>query len=136
MAVTANQLLIIKDPEHLGAYPVLAAKHLYKGAMSFTTAAGLLSDVIAAGVNVFAGINSAEYDNSGGASGDITAETWTEGDWLGTGSGFTQATVGAVMYATDNYTITTTSTNNTKIGRCVAYVSSTQVYVALDVVQT
>jgi len=50
-----------------------------------------------------------------------------------TGSSFTQAIAGDLIYATDNFVITATSTNASRIGRAVNFVSATQMDVMIDV---
>lgn len=136
MAVTANQLIQGQDMHGKISGKVLAAKHLYQGCLAFIVpASGFVTDVIAAGVNVFAGILVGEVDNSAGANGDLECEMWSEGVYELTGSGFSQATVGSLIYAVDNYTVNTTSASQTKIGRCVRYISSTRIAVKIDVQQ-
>lgn len=134
MSVAANQLIKGQYPSHRGNFPVAASKHIYQGVLAFL-ASGYLTDVIASGANNFAGIVVREVDNSAGSNGDLRAEVYTDGVFYLTGSGFTQASVGSLAYASDNYTVTATSTNNTKIGRIAEYVSSTIVGVKLDTVQ-
>lgn len=132
MAVTANQLLNRADGCKVG-YPVAGTTHLYQGTLGFITAAGYLDDDTASGVNTFAGIVIDEKDNTG-SSGAMSGDVWADGEFLLTGSGFSQATVGQRIYATDNYTITATASTSgaVYIGRCTGYVSSTQVYVTID----
>lgn len=132
MAVTADQLINMGERGSIGG-PVAATVILYQGTMVFT-ASGWLTDVTASGANRFAGIAKKQYDNSAGANGDIDAELFDEGVFVLTGSGFTQGTVGSLIYASDNYTVTTTSATNTLIGRCVEFISSTQIKVAIETV--
>lgn len=131
MAVTANQLMTVRRPGARNNVPVAASKRLYEGTLSFL-ASGYLTDVVNTGSNKFAGVVIGEVDNSSGSAGDLNAEVYREGDFVLTGSGFSQATVGSKIYASDNYTVTTTSTNNTLIGVCVGYVSATKILVAID----
>lgn len=133
MAVTANQLRpTTQDPGMLRHCGVLAAKHLYSGTLAFYDATtGYLTDDDAAGANKFAGIVENEVDNSGGAGGALTAEFWTGGSYELTGSGFTQADVGKAIYATDNYTITTSSATAARVGTCDGFVSATKLNVRL-----
>lgn len=137
MAVTADQMIKVQSPARLVAYPGLASIPHYGGTMAFIVpASGFLTNVIAAGVNLFAGV----VKSGGGvaapvASGDVQVECWTEGDFELPGSGFTQADVGKIIYAVDNYTVSTTATSQTKIGRCVGYVSATKIIVRIEVTQ-
>jgi hypothetical protein len=133
MAATANQLMNRADGCKVG-YPVAASTHLYQGTLGFINATGYLDDDTASGVNTFAGMVIDEKDNSSGSAGDLNQDVWKDGEFLLTGSGFTQATVGQRIYATDNYTITATpsTANAVYIGVCTGYFSTTQIYVTLD----
>lgn len=130
MAVTADQLIVSQEshPLDLQSQPVAASKTIYKGTLVFL-ASGYATDVINAGANKFAGIADQHVDNSAGSAGDKNVETWRSGRFELVGSSFTQATVGVPIYASDNYTVTATSTSNTLIGRCVEYISATRIVV-------
>lgn len=130
MAVTADQLIVSQEAHHLDLQhtPVAAAKTIYKGTLVFL-ASGYATDVTNSGANKFAGIADQHVDNSAGSAGDLNVETWRSGRFELTGSSFTQATVGVPIYASDNYTVTATSTSNTLIGRCVEFVSATKIVV-------
>lgn len=130
MAVTAGQLVERQGTADRRGGPVNASTTLYAGTMVFVTAGGYLDDT--AGGAQFFGIAVDTYDNSAGASGDIQGECWTSGAFLLTGSGFAQSDVGSLIYASDNYTVTTTSTSNSLIGRIKEFKSATQVWVELE----
>jgi len=133
MSVAANQNVVRSDCERLSG-PIAASTRLYKDTMAFITATGYLDDDTASGVNTFGGIVVDDYDNGSGSAGDISGETRSEGRFLLTGSGFTQASVGKDAYATDNFTITTTPTLTTvRVGKITAYHSTTQVWVEIAV---
>lgn len=111
-----------------------AAVNLYQNTIAFWDAStGFITNDDNAGANAFAGIVYQQCDNSGGSAGDKVVELWTEGVFRLTGSSFTQATAGDLIYATDNFTTTATSTNASRIGRAVNYVSATQMDVMIDV---
>lgn len=130
MAVTANQL--IKRQEGCkGSAPVEEATHLYQGTLAFFNASGYLVGIVASGANPFAGVMIGEADNSSGADGAINGEFWTDGDFPMFGSGFTQATVGLDIYASDNYTVGTSGSSTSYVGRCVGYVSTTEIIVSI-----
>lgn len=134
MAVTANQIISARNPRSRTSAPVLTAIHIYEGTMVFAVAAsGYATDDDAGGANHFLGIAAAECDNSAGASGAKSVELYTEDEFDLVGSGFTQALVGDKIYATDNYTITPTSTTATLIGRCTEFLSTTKLRVKLEV---
>lgn len=132
MAVTADQLLYRQVSERSGI-PVAASTILYQATLAFTNASGYLDDDTANGANKFAGITVKRCDNSGGANGDISADVYREGKFKLTGSGFAQTDVLQPVFATDNYTITTSPTDNAVyIGICSEYISATQIVVELD----
>lgn len=131
MAVTANQLTKRQEGCRK-SYPLAASIVIYEGTLNFLTVAGYLTDVVASGVNKFAGIALA-YVASQTADGDAKPEVYTEGVFELVGTGFTQASVGLDVYATDNYTVTCApSASGVKIGRCEGYVSSTKILVDID----
>lgn len=132
MAVTANQLTKRQEGCRK-SYPVAASTTLYEGALSFLSVTGYIDDDTATGVNKFAGVNVAYVDNSSGSAGDVQGEVYADGVFELTGTGFTQASVGLDVYATDNYTVTCApSASGVKIGRCEGYVSSTKILVDID----
>lgn len=131
MAVTANQQ-VTKSNATRSKVPVASAKTIYRGTLVFG-ASGLATNVIASGANPFLGIAVDAADNSAGSAGDISVETDNCGRYLLTGSGFSQANVGARAYASDNYTVTATAEDTTYIGVFDEYVSSTKMWVAIDV---
>jgi len=134
MAVTANQVLIRRASASTQITSgKAAAVNLYAGTFAFYDAStGYITNDDNSGANAFAGVVYQQCDNSGGSAGDLSAELITQGQVLVTGSGFSQATVGDAIYASDNYTATTSSTSTSLIGRCTDFVSSTQVYVNIQ----
>lgn len=133
MAVSANQVVLMQDAENIIQCKA-AAVNLYQNTIAFWDAStGFITNDDNAGANAFAGIVYQQCDNSGGSAGDKVVELWTEGVFRLTGSSFTQATAGDLIYATDNFTTTATSTNASRIGRAVNYVSATQMDVMIDV---
>lgn len=135
MAVTTDQL-VNRGCTRYTQVPVAAATLLYGGTLSFVNSSGYLVGITATGVNKFAGIMPERVDNSGGANGDVTAKVENEGQFVLTGSGFTAADVGVKVYATDNYTITKTSTNNSYVGVIREFISSTKVKVEIKKVDS
>lgn len=133
MAVTANQVVLMQDAGDI-VQAKAAAVNLYQNTIAFYDATtGFVTNDDNAGANAFAGIVYQQCDNSGGSAGDKTVELWTEGVFRLTGSSFTQGTAGDLIYATDNFTTTATSTSASRIGRAVNYVSATQMDVMIDV---
>lgn len=133
MAVTANQVVLMQDAGALTSGKA-AAVNLYQNTIAFYDAStGYVTNDDNAGANAFAGIVYQQCDNSGGSAGDLSVQLWTKGVVRLTGSSFTQATAGDLIYATDNFTTTATSTSASRIGRAVNYVSATQMDVMIDV---
>jgi hypothetical protein len=133
MAVSANQVVLMQDAENIIQCKA-AAVNLYQNTLAFWDAStGYITNDDNAGANAFAGIVYQQCDNSGGSAGDKVVELYTEGVFRLTGSSFTQATAGDLIYATDNFVITATSTNASRIGRAVNYVSATQMDVMIDI---
>lgn len=134
MAVTANQLLTNSGECERDGCPAAASTRFYQGTFAFYNASGYLDDDTASGVNRFAGIIIKEVDNSSGAAGDLKPEFYTEGSHTVVGSGFTQATVGQRIYATDNFTTTSTASTSgaVYIGVCREYISSTVIRVEIE----
>jgi hypothetical protein len=132
MAVTANQLTKRQEGNRQ-SFPVAASTTIYEGTLAFLSVLGYLASVTATGVNRFAGVALAFVDNASGSAGDVQGEVYTEGVFELVGTGFTQASVGLPVFATDNYTITTgPSASGVYIGECVGYVSSTKILVCID----
>lgn len=130
MAASSNQVLSRREGSR-ESVPVAASVQLFDGTLAFLTVAGYLTNLIAQAVK-FAGTMVGEADNSAGSAGDIRGEVRTTPDVvLLTGSGFTQATVGRRIYATDDYAVTATPGVGVFIGHAVEYVSATQMWVKL-----
>lgn len=128
MAVTANQLVVKAEEGRIGL-PVAASTTLYQGTLAFVNTSGYVNGTAA---NEFAGVVIEYTDNSGGSNGDLNVELWTRGVFTLTGSGFSQASVGKNIFATDNYTITESADAGILIGRCVGYISATQIKVEIQ----
>lgn len=132
MAVTANQITSRQDGCRIGG-PVAASTTLYENTLCFTNLTGYIDDDTATGANKFAGVNIHYKDNSAGSAGDLDTEVYREGVFRLTGTGFTQASVGLPVYATDNYTVTTApSASGVYVGQCTEYISTTEIMVDID----
>lgn len=132
-AVTANQITLMQGAGRLTRSKA-AAVNLYAGTLAFFDAStGYITSDDNAGANAFAGIVYQQCDNSGGSAGDLEVELYTDGIFRLTGSSFTQATNGDLVYAIDNYTIQASSTSASKVGRVVNYVSATVVDVLINI---
>lgn len=134
MAATTNQLIKAQQPDGLVAIPVIASLFVPQGTMVFSVAAsGHGSNAIAAGANHFMGIAKEQCDNASGAAAAKKVEVYTKGRFLLPGTGLTQAMVGDKAYAVDNFAVDGTSTSQTLIGRFTEFVSSTAMYVDIEV---
>ncbi len=130
MAATAN-VITNKSAGCRREQPAAAVRH-YEGAFAFTDATGFAAAVVASGVNRFAGIVAKECDNSAGSAGDKKVELEKDGCWDLVGSGFTQADVDKLVYASDSNTITLTgSATVVLIGRVEKYISTTKLSVRI-----
>jgi len=129
-ALTASLEVIEKDGVRLKS--PMAVDVIYRGAMVVYNTAGYLAPASTAAGVVFAGVSELEVDNSGGSAGDLLCPHKTEGVYLLTGASLAQTDVGVQVYASDDQTITKTSSNNAPVGKIVKFVSATQVWVKLD----
>lgn len=133
MAVTANQLVRMgfggtaATPTALG---VLNGIRIYSGTLTYVdVTTGFLTDTSNAGANAYFGVAQDEYDNTGGANGDIVAEVYGSGKFILTGSGFAQDDVGVPIHGVDNYVIQLSTTGASVIGTVVGFVSATELQV-------
>lgn len=132
MAVTAGQIIRRQD-DCRANYPVAASTTIYEGTFGFVNSSGYAASTTGSGANRFAGVAVQTVDNSSGSAGDLKAEFFTDGIFVLTGSGFSQATVGLPIHASDNYTISTNATSGgVYIGNCVGYISATKIRVEID----
>lgn len=141
MSVSANQLIQAQNASGLVHHPVAALTHLYQNTIAFferTSGAteGYITDDDDDGANNFAGIVREEVDNSSGDAGDLEVELYTEGDVVLQGSGFGHQDEGELAYASDNFTVTASSSNTTKIGRFRNFISTTKMRVQIDTQQS
>jgi hypothetical protein len=115
------------------AHPVVASDIIYAGALVKHNAAGYLAPCAAEAGAVFAGVAIEKVDNSAGSAGDLSCRVKKTGAFLMSGTGFSQANVGASVYASDDDTVSTTqASNEQEVGKIVEYISSTQVRVRID----
>lgn len=129
MAVTANQINKAQGARRRQRVP-LAAEKVYQGTFLYRNSSGYGTGT--SGTNTFAGIVVETVDNSGGSAGDLACEVYQEGVFeLPLGSAAI-TDLGALVYGTDNYTLTKTASTNPKIGRIVEWVSTGIVRVAID----
>ena len=136
-ALTSNQQVIRSDKTRNGV-PCAASVHHFEGGLAYVNSSGFADVVTNSGANKFAGVVFNEFDNSLGSNGGANPQTgaaaldlFTDGVFVLNGSGFTQATVGQLIYGVDSGTVSATATNNSRIGTCMQYFSATQIAVRL-----
>lgn len=127
MPLTANAA-VQRMPEGLVEYPLAASANVYQGAM--LGLAGGYARPLQAG-DVFVGIAYERADNTGGLAGAKKVRVQIRGIFRLAGSGFSQATVGASIYASADNVVTTTSTNNSLIGKAVKFEAADTVWVRI-----
>ena len=156
MAVTARQKIEVKGNRNPVALPVKLGETIYQGTVvGIVTATGLIVNLTAALITAgidFCGIVADDSANAtgpaattavGSISGTYREASADEGDktvrrvylkntFVLPLSGATQANVGKPIYAVDNYTFSTTSTNNKLIGTITAFVDTGLVEVDLN----
>lgn len=129
-AVTANQVIKRRNG-HRRSVSVAASTTIYEGTFVFVTAAGYGTGAIASGANVYAGVAVETVDNSSGSNGEKTVEVICDKNCefeLTLGSAAI-ADIGDTVYATDNFTITKTSTSNSAMGVITEYIGTNTVLV-------
>jgi hypothetical protein len=154
MAVTANQILTIKEPSGLLTVPVKSGQTIYSGTLAgvgkdgflYNLATAVIPEITIIGLVSDDSINptgpaatSAAGSISGGleassaVAGDKTVRNiWTKGFVKMTFTSITQAMLGTTMYATDNYTIDDVATGAIAVGYLATYISATSGYVCLN----
>lgn len=128
MALTANRELDRYVDQELRALPVKANAHIYKGALLG------LSDGYARGLvagDAFAGIAYEEANNTGGADGAVSVRVYTGGDFEHTLASAARANNGAVVYASDDATLTLTASGNSPVGNQVDVPASNKIILRL-----
>lgn len=154
MAVTANQVVTIKEPYNLTPFPVASGETIYKGTLVSIVGGYLYNlDTAAAQTGTIIGVVADDGSDADGpqattANGSISGaleetsaiagdktvrNVWLNGQVKVTGAGLAQTSVGKVAYATDNFTINITGGNGAiKLGTVAIYLSSTSAYVDLN----
>lgn len=112
--------------------PVAGSTKLYKGTMAAVNATGYAEDAADTANFKFGGVVVDTVDNSNGGDGDVYVELWVKGVFTFSSSA-DGADVGALVYPTDNQTVSTTAaTNINAAGRIVEAPSSGKVNVNIQ----
>ena len=120
------------DLEH---YPVIASDIIYEGAFVGENGSGFARPLVAA--DPFMGVAVRKADNSSGAAGDINVQVKTKGRIIMPVAGATSETANdrPLCYASDDDTLTLTSTSNTAVGTVQKWISGTTCVVEFDAKQ-
>lgn len=120
----------------------MAAVKIFKGAMVGMTAEsvagvpdnGFVTNLATGTTNpmLFMGVAEETVDNSAGQAGAKAIRVRRAGRFVFARSGASQADVGRQFYASDNQTLTTTSTKNSMVGKCVGYVDASRLEVDIS----
>lgn len=112
---------------------------VYKGTLMDITATGYAAQIADTDALIFAGVSIETVDNSAGSAGDKSIKIAKRGIFRFKTTGADQTWVGKLMYAdlanTDagqRVLATTGGTNPVVVGRCVEYISATEVRVSID----
>lgn len=120
-------------PGELISYRVGANVTIHKGALVSVRSDGFAyPSRSGVGSDQFIGVAFESVDNTGGAAGAKSVRVLKRGTYVYNGSGFSQSSVGQAMYALDDNTLTTTSTNNQLVGYVVEVLSATRARVRID----
>ena len=134
-ALTSNVQHRGRKEGNLLSLPVLAAKHIYKGAVVKIGAGGYLDATAAEASAFLAGVAYEEVDNTGLASGAKSCLVITRGVIEVVSTGLTIADMFSPVYSSDDQTVSTTqATNEIKLGIIVKVISATRAMVAFDAI--
>ena len=128
MALSANRDVDRYVDQELRTLPVKGSTHIYKGAFVGQTS-GYARGLVAG--DVFAGIAYEEADNSSGSDGGQVVRVFTLGDFEHALASASRANNGAQVYASDDATLTLTSSGNSLVGRQVDVPSSGKIVLRL-----
>lgn len=135
MAALTNNFRTNEKAGDLIDQNVAANVQVWQGAMVMvTTSTGLISPAADTASCVFAGVAFEPVNNVGGSAGANSGRIQKTGtfvyDWTGTAA--TQATVGTVVYASDDHTVAASTSHSVAVGRVVGLVAGGQVRVRID----
>lgn len=134
MAALTDNKEVLEKHRRLIENPVAGSTVIFKGAIVKSNASGFLAPASPEAGAKFAGIAYEKCENSAGSAGDEDCKLLREGLFELSGSGFTQADVGEVVYASDDQTVSTTDGGNEQaVGKIAQVVSASKVYVDIEV---
>lgn len=130
MALSANREVDHYVDQELRSFQVGAGKHIYKGAFVGLASDGYAQPLTAGDACV--GVAYEEGDNSSGQDGDNSVRVFTVGDFGLTLSGATVASIGQVVFASDDATLTFDPDGNSFVGYVQDVVTANEVVLRLD----
>ena len=113
-ALTANREVDHYLDQELRTFKIAAAKNIFKGSFVGLDSSGFAQPLVAG--NKFLGVAYSQGDNSSGSDGDVLVKVFTLGDFELALSGAVQADIGKAAFASDDGTLTKTSTSNSYVG--------------------
>lgn len=117
--LTSPRNTVTVGPQLFGeAQPLAAGAKVVEGCLVAVNSSGQAIDLSNTDGYHIVGIATRSVDNTTGAAAALSCVAVT-GRFLLNGSSVTQADVGKKVYALDNHTVTTTSTNHLEVGVCV-----------------
>jgi len=127
-ALSADTVRASRNLGDTNQYKVVASDIIYAGALVMLDSAGHANPAAASVTNRgCVGVAMDQADNSSGSAGDILV-TVQEGEFRFTADTLTQAAVGTVIFADDDDTVDTTSSNAPRAGFCSEFESATVVW--------
>ena len=125
MPLTANRETDFFATQELLDLPVDDNVLIYKGALvGLNAATGLARPLVAGDKFVGVAYRAADNTGAGHAAGAVTVRLHQFIDLVHALAGVTATNVGAVVYASDDGTLTLTSSGNSRVGRVVERVST------------
>ncbi len=128
MALTASRDVDRYVDQELRSIPVKGGATVYRGAL-VGLSSGFARGLVAG--DAFAGIAYEEADNSGGGDGALAVRVFTLGNFEHALGSASRANNGAAVYASDDGTLTLTSSGNSAVGRQVDVASTGKIVVRL-----
>lgn len=138
MALSADSPILIVGKPHwnLEEYPALADDVFYEGAYISVNSSGYAKPY-AGTDSIFAGICYRQLDTTGDSNGDHNVKVYSDKfRALVTLASVAITNVDDDVYASDDGTLTLSSTNNLKVGKVVRYVTTNTAIVEFSAPQT
>ena len=115
------------------AYRVAATTKIFRGTLVSVTDAGYLIPARSGtATDKFVGVAEETVDNLTGAAGDLSCKVKKKGSFEFDKASAVIGDLGENMYASDDQTLTATSTNNQLVGTVCDLISSSKVRIFID----